>query len=150
MPGVRVDVLSAEGTELPGFEDLVGDGDAFATLNLALSPDPLRIRITGRPADPIVLVHRTTGHDLSVFPRVRIELEEESDAIVVEVVEGPGSNLVVPVTEIDLAAGAQLSYLHSQLLGPDAWQIALQVEPGGSGSPADLGGCRARGKLRPA
>jgi Fe-S cluster assembly protein SufD len=148
-PGVTVDVLSAEGTKDPGFEDLVGEGDAFAKLNLALAPDPLRIRIAGTPADPIVLVHRTTGRDLAVFPRVRIELDEGSEAVVVEVVEGPGANLVVPVTEIDLAAGAQLSYLHSQLLGPEAWQIALQSSRVGSASrltsaAASLGGSYAR------
>jgi Fe-S cluster assembly protein SufD len=45
---------------------------------------------------------------------------------VVEVVVGQAAALVVPVTELDVGAGAHLSYLQVQLLGPAAWQIGLQ------------------------
>jgi Fe-S cluster assembly protein SufD len=147
--GVEVDVLSAGGSRTVELETASGAGDAFATLNLAMSPDPLRLRISGRSSEPLVVLHRSAGRDLAVFPRVRIEMGDAAEAVVVEVVGGPGANLVVPVTELDLAGGARLTYLQAQLLGPGAWQIALQTSRVGAGAAlasaaVALGGSYAR------
>jgi Fe-S cluster assembly protein SufD len=148
--GVEVEVLSAGGSQPVEQEaSSVAGGDAFATLNLAMSPDPLRVRISGRCSDPLVVLHRSAGADLAVFPRLRIEMGDAAEAVVVEVVGGPGANLVVPVTELELAGGARLTYLQAQLLGPDAWQIALQTSRVGAGAAlasaaVALGGSYAR------
>jgi Fe-S cluster assembly protein SufD len=147
--GIEVEVLSAGGSRAVEQEAASGAGDAFATLNLAMSPDPLRLRISGRSSDPLVLLHRSAGTDLAVFPRVRIEVGEAAEAVVVEVVGGPGANLVVPVTELELARGARLTYLQAQLLGPGAWQIALQTSRVAAGAAlasaaVALGGSYAR------
>jgi Fe-S cluster assembly protein SufD len=148
-PGMRAEVLSAPGALRPaGWDDPV-TADAFATLNSAFAPDPLRISLEGRHQEPLVIVHRLAGEGLAVFPRVQIEAHEDSETMVVEVVAGGGANLLVPVTDIVVSPGARLSYLHLQLLGSEAWQIALQSSHVGAGgmlssAAAALGGSYAR------
>jgi Fe-S cluster assembly protein SufD len=72
------------------------------------------------------VVHRCQTDGAGIFPRVLVEVGEGAEACVLEVVAGPADALVVPVTELDVAAGGRLGYLQVQLLGPAAWQIGLQ------------------------
>ena len=125
---VTVERLSAPDSKPIELGAIAGEPDAFALLNLAFSPGPVRIRV-GRGSEPsrIAVVHWVDGDDVAVFPRLLVELEEQAEATVLEVIAGPGAGLAVPVTELDVPAAARLSYLHVQDLGPDAWQIALQA-----------------------
>jgi Fe-S cluster assembly protein SufD len=126
--GVTVDQLSAPDGPAVDIGGVVGEPDAFAVLNRAFAPDPVRIRVSrGAEATPIVMVHRSETDGAAVFPRVLVEVDSDADASVIELVGGSAPALVVPVTELDVAAGARLGYLQVQLLGPAAWQIGLQA-----------------------
>jgi Fe-S cluster assembly protein SufD len=125
--GVVVEQLSALDAAPVHLGQVAGEPDAFATLNRAFAPGPLRVRLSrGTTARPVVVVHRCDTEGAAIFPRLLVEVGAEADGRVLEVVAGPAAALVVPVTELDLAAGARLGYLQVQLLGPAAWQIALQ------------------------
>lgn len=124
---VTVDRLNAPDAPQAALGELAGEPDALAILNRAFAPAPVRIRVSGLAAHPIVVVHRVDGDGVALFPRLLIQLDELAEADVIEVVAGPGAALVVPVTELDVAPAARLGYVHVQLLGPDAWQIGLQA-----------------------
>jgi Fe-S cluster assembly protein SufD len=123
--GVTV-MFEGELEEAP--EDLTGAPDAFVVGNRAFAPDPVLVRVRpGATAAPVVVVHWVTSDEAALFPRIRVEAGENSEISVLEVVAGPGRSLVAPVTEIDVARAARVSYLHLQMLGDQAWQIALQA-----------------------
>jgi Fe-S cluster assembly protein SufD len=127
-PGVTVEQLSAPDAPAAPLSSVAGEPDAFALLNRACAPDPVRIQVSrGSAAQPVVVVHRSDTDGVAVFPRVLVGLDEDAEVSVIELLAGPASALVVPVTELDVAAGARLAYLQVQLLGPDAWQIGLQA-----------------------
>ena len=124
---IRVDRLSDPDAPGVEFGAVAGEPDALATLSRAFAPAPVRIRARrGSSSHPIVVVHRVDRDGGAVFPRLLVELEDGAEATVLEVVAGSAAALVVPVTELEVGAGARLSYLHLQLLGPEAWQIGLQ------------------------
>jgi Fe-S cluster assembly protein SufD len=124
---VTVERLSAPDAPEVGLGAVAGERDAFAVLNQAFAPGPLRVRVAkGSTPKPVVVVHRADSDGSAVFPRILVEVGELAEVSVLEVVAGPAAALVVPVTELDLSAGAHLSYLQIQLLGPAAWQIGLQ------------------------
>jgi Fe-S cluster assembly protein SufD len=124
---VTVERLSAPDAPAVELGAIAGEPDAFAALNRAFAPAPLRIRVAkGAAANPIVLVHRIDTDGVAVFPRILVEVDEQAEVKVLEVVAGPGAALVVPVAELDVAAGAHLAFVQVQLLGPEAWQIGLQ------------------------
>jgi Fe-S cluster assembly protein SufD len=125
-PHVHVDRLDAPDAPQVQLGAVAGEPDAFAILNRALAPAPLRVRVSGPATHPIVVVHRVDRDGVALFPRLLVEVDELAEANVVEIVAGPGAALVVPVTELALAASARLGYLQVQLLGPAAWQIGLQ------------------------
>lgn len=126
-PGVTVERISGPEALPVGLGEIAGEPDSFAALNRAFAPDPLRIRVArGAQAGPVVVVHRADQDRAAVFPRVLVEAGELAEVQVVELVVGRAAALVVPVTELDVGAGAHLSYLQVQLLGPAAWQIGLQ------------------------
>jgi Fe-S cluster assembly protein SufD len=127
-PGVTVERLSAPDAPAADIGAVAGEPDAFAMLNRACAPDPVRIRVSRRSAaQPVVVVHRSDTDGAAIFPRVLVEVDAAAEVSVIELVAGPAPALVVPVTELDVAAGARLGYLQVQLLGPDAWQIGLQA-----------------------
>lgn len=108
--------------------DLAPSTDAFVAANRTGAPDPLLVRVApGATAAPVVVVHWIASEEAALFPRIRIEAGEDSEVTVLEVVAGPGASLVAPVTEIDVARAARVSYLHLQTLGSGAWQIGLQA-----------------------
>jgi Fe-S cluster assembly protein SufD len=109
-------------------EPLAPPSEAFAAANRAFASDPVVIRVRpGAVAAPIVVVHRVERDEVAIFPRVTIEAGENCEITVLEVVAGPGRALVVPVTEIDVAPAARVSYMHLQMLGAQSWQLGLQV-----------------------
>jgi Fe-S cluster assembly protein SufD len=125
---VTVERLSAPDAREVELGELAGEPDAFAVLNRAFAPAPVRITVSpGSAPKPIVVVHRADTDGSAVFPRVLVELGEQAQVSILEVVAGSGAALVVPVTELDVGSGANLSYLHVQDLGPQAWQIGLQA-----------------------
>ncbi len=124
---IVVERLSAPDAPSVELGAVAGEPDAFAALNRAFAPGPLRIRVASRSTpNPVVVVHRVDTDGTAVFPRILVEVGDGAEVSVLEVVAGSAAALVVPVTELDVAAGARLSYLQVQLLGSAAWQIGLQ------------------------
>ncbi|HET9077686.1 MAG TPA: SufD family Fe-S cluster assembly protein [Acidimicrobiales bacterium] len=127
-PAVTVGRVSDLDDRPAGFGDLAGEPDAFATASRAFAPDPVVIRVQPHAAAaPVVVVHWCAADDAALFPRILIQASEDSEVSVLEVVAGPGRSLVAPVTEIDVARAARVSYLNLQTLAPAAWQIGLQA-----------------------
>lgn len=119
-------VTASELEEAP--EPVAGPTDSFAVGNRAFAPDPVVVRVApGASVAPVVVLHWVSSDDALVYPRLRFEAGENCDLTVLEIVAGPGRSLVAPVTEIDVARAARVSYLHLQMLGSDGWQIALQA-----------------------
>jgi Fe-S cluster assembly protein SufD len=137
-----------EGESLLG--SVVTDPGDFLLLNEAFAVDPLIVDIAPDAVieDPVVIVHVVSGDGgEAVFPRTLVRAGTSSRAGVVEIVvdvdagllaelpspstptsssaRGPG-HLVVPLTEIDVADGATLSFVSVQSLGTDTWQLAHQ------------------------
>jgi Fe-S cluster assembly protein SufD len=145
---VTVERLSAPDSKAVELGTIAGEPDAFATLNLAFAPAPVRVKV-GSPAAVVVVVHWADADGSVLLPRMKIEVESGAAASVLEVVAGPGAALIVPVTELDVADAGRLSYVAVQALGPEAWQIGLQASRVGrdstlvSGAVA-LGGYYAR------
>jgi Fe-S cluster assembly protein SufD len=113
-------------------------GDALVRLNDAFLPDPLFFDVPAgtQVPGPLLVVH-WCGTGEAVFPRLSVRSGEGSTASVVEVfagAEGPERSLVVPVTELSAADGANVSYVSVQLLGGAAWSIARLGARGGAKS----------------
>lgn len=122
----------------------------FVLLNDAFAADPLVVDVGAGVsiAHPVVVVHVVTGPGGdAVFPRTVIRCGASSVASVVEIVVDadtgggllaelapagtpsahPAEHLVVPVTELQVADGAKLSFVSIQALGPATWQLAHQA-----------------------
>ncbi|MGH9087983.1 MAG: Fe-S cluster assembly protein SufD [Acidimicrobiales bacterium] len=117
-------------------EDQVGrvleGGDALVRLNDAFLPDAVVVDVpAGVSLDaPVVVVHwcdgTREGAAPASFPRTVVRVGRNARASVVEVTAGaPGDEraLVVPVTELSVDDGGQLSYVSVQLLGNTAWYL---------------------------
>ena len=125
---MTVERLSAPDAKEVELGVLAGEPDAFAVMNRAFAPAPVRIAVAaGSVPKPIVVVHWADTDGSAVFPRLLLEVGEQAEVSVLEVVAGPGAALVVPVTELEVGDAARLSYLHVQDLGSQAWQIGLQA-----------------------
>lgn len=78
----------------------------FAALNTAAAQDGLLIRVTGKPAKPIHVLHRRAAEDADVVWHHVIRVEEGAEATLLETgMVGARSNGVI---EADLAKGARL------------------------------------------
>jgi len=123
----------------------------FVLLNDAFAADPVVVDIAAGASieDPVVVVHMVSGPGGdAVFPRTMIRGGVSSVASVIEIVvdadAGGGllaglpltgspsaanrsEHLVVPVTELQVADGAKLSFVSIQALGPATWQLAHQA-----------------------
>jgi Fe-S cluster assembly protein SufD len=136
-----------EGEKLLG--SVVTDPGDFLLLNEAFAVDPLIVDIAPGAVieDPVVVVHVVSGDGgEAVFPRTLVRSGASSRAGVVEILVdvdagilaalsspatagGSGTSrghLVVPLTEIDVADDATLSFVSVQALGADTWQLAHQ------------------------
>jgi len=110
----------------------VADGgpDVFATLNDAFAADPVVISVPrGVHLDaPILVTNAITTAGTAIFPRLVVRIGEGASATVVDhVTSGPEAVLSVPLTELDVARGGRLGYLHVQELGAAAWQLGSLV-----------------------
>jgi Fe-S cluster assembly protein SufD len=106
-----------------------GEPDALTVLNAALS-HPLTVSVAPgvRLAGPVVVVHHTDADGSATFPRTAIHVGRAAEATIVEIAwSGDIDALTVPVTEIDVADGGHVRYLHLQQLGPRVWQTGLQA-----------------------
>jgi Fe-S cluster assembly protein SufD len=125
---VTVERLSAPDAREVELGAVAGEPDAFAVLNRAFAPAPVRIAVSGGSAPkPVVVVHWADTPGSAIFPRLLLDVGEQAEVSVLEVVAGPAAALVVPVTELQVGDSARLSYLHVQDLGSQAWQIGLQA-----------------------
>jgi Fe-S cluster assembly protein SufD len=140
------DAVTLGGLDGPGSDELLGGvlegGDALVRLSDAFHPDavvvdvPAGVRVTG----PVVIVHwcdgaSPDGPQPAAFPRTVVRVGPGASAGVVEVTAGaPGasSGLVVPVTELSVDEGGELSYVSLQVLGTRAWYLGRQVGRAGS------------------
>jgi Fe-S cluster assembly protein SufD len=119
VPGVRI----SSGPEPEALGSLVGPDDAFAALNLALTPTALTVEIAPgtRVEGPIVVrVHCTQG---ASFPRIFVRLGDGASARILEHVTGANASLVAGVAEYLVGPQASLEVCTVQSLGPTAWSI---------------------------
>jgi Fe-S cluster assembly protein SufD len=103
---------------------LVGADDAFASLNLALTPGPLVIDVAAGTSidEPIVLLVECP--EGASFPRVLVRAAQGSRVRILEHVTGAGAGLVAGVAEYHVGAGASLEVCTVQSLSAGAWSIA--------------------------
>lgn len=123
--GVRVLTASQhpEGAEILG--TIAGSNEAMVALNDAQLQDAIIIDVAkgAMIESPLVIVHHA-GQGAS-FPRTFVRLGDGAIATVLEVtLGGVGETLNVPVTELDVADGANLRYGSLQLLDETAWHLA--------------------------
>jgi Fe-S cluster assembly protein SufD len=132
VPGV--DAAAGVTVEEPGDDPmpvgaLSGEPDALTVLNAALArPVAVTVAPGVRPPGPIVVVHRSDADGSATFPRTLVRVGANAEAVIVEIAwSGDIDALTVPVTEIDVADGARVRYLHLQQLGSKVWQTGLQA-----------------------
>jgi Fe-S cluster assembly protein SufD len=109
---------------------IAGEPDALTALNAAFAGAPLTVQIAkgAAVADPVVIIHWIDAEGAATFPRTIMQVGEGAAVTVVEVAASADvDSLTVPVTEMDVADGAHLSYLNLQTLGLATWQIGLQA-----------------------
>jgi len=114
-----------------GLGSVAGDGpDVFAALNDAFALDPIIISVPrGVHLDaPILVSNHIATAGTAVFPRLVVRVADGAEATVIDhISSGPEAVLSVPLTELDVAGGARLAYLHVQELGTAGWQIGSLV-----------------------
>ena len=150
-------VVHSEGPEM---EKAVGSvvpigTDFFTDCNFGYCTAPVVVEIARDSVvtSPILICQHTTISDIAWFPRLVIQMGENSEATVVEHQTSPAINaLVCPVNEIQVGQAARLKYLTVQEHGPDLWQIATQVaevqrDAHVSLSQVALGGSYARARI---
>jgi Fe-S cluster assembly protein SufD len=122
-----VTVTATDG-DLVAAEAIAGEPDALVMLNTALSaPLVIEVAAGARVSSPIVIVHELAGDGVASFPRTLVKVGANAEVTLVEVSISPDIDaLVVPVTELDVAEGANVAYVHLQQLGRRVWQIGLQ------------------------
>lgn len=139
-----------EHSEAEGFlGSIADDPHDFVLLNDAFAVDPLVVDVPPGISVPypVVIVHVISGvGGQAMFPRTVIRCGASSVASVVEIVVDTESGLmeevstahlsfvpetpeqlVVPVTEVQVADGAELNYVSIQSLGHETWQLAHQA-----------------------
>jgi len=121
--------------------DLVGSvldgGDALVQLHDAFTPGAVVLDVAPGTvlAEPVVIVHWSGtpvvgGVAPASFPTTVVRVGDGAEASVVEVLAGPGgpgSGLVVPVSELVVGDGARLSYVALQVLADGVWHLGRQA-----------------------
>jgi len=107
--------------------EIAGEPDRFTLMSTAFAPDPAVIEVAAGEPRRVLVVHRFSADGVVAFPRVLLRADEGAEVSVVEIVTGTAHALAVPVTEIDVAPAARVSWLQVQALGGEAWQLALQA-----------------------
>jgi Fe-S cluster assembly protein SufD len=114
-------VTTDAGPELLG--TLVGADDAFASLNLALTPGPVFIEVAPNAQldGPVVLLVDCPAG--ASFPRVLVRVGTDARVRILEHLTGPDATLVAGVSEYHVATGASLEVCTVQSLGDVAWSV---------------------------
>lgn len=114
-----------------GLGVVAGDGpDVFATLNDAFAVDPILISVPRgvRLDGPILVTNHVSVADSAVFPRLVVRVGEGAEATVVDHISSAhDAVLSIPLTELEVARGGRLGYLHVQELGAAGWQVGSLV-----------------------
>lgn len=124
--GVIIALASTLDEDVAALGTVHGAADVFASLNDAFATDAVVVSVPrGVVLDgPVTVHHHLSDPDGAVFPRLVVRLGDNAEATVVDqVTSGDAAVLSVPVTELDVARGARLRYLHVQQLGSAGWQI---------------------------
>jgi Fe-S cluster assembly protein SufD len=117
-------------SELDGAAALLGDlpaeGDALTWLHHALLADPIVIDVPAGVSvpDPIIVRHTGPSDGTASAVRLVVRAAGDSEVRIVEVFEGGGAGLLLPVTDVVLASAARVGYLGAQLLHRESWSIA--------------------------
>lgn len=116
--------LTVSGGEAPrDLGALIGADDAFAALNLALTPGPIVIDVAASASidGPVVLlVDCPSG---ASFPRVLVRVAAHGAVRLLEHVSGPDATFVAGVAEYHVGDGASLTVCTVQTLGRSAWSV---------------------------
>ncbi|MFZ1642183.1 MAG: Fe-S cluster assembly protein SufD [Candidatus Contendobacter sp.] len=105
----------------------------FAALNTAFWEDGAFVHLPrGTVVEtPIHLIFHATGGDMTVYPRLLLVLEENTQATVIVEHQGAGRYLNGPVTEARLGDGAVLHYHKIQQESPQAFHLgAIRIQQG--------------------
>lgn len=116
-------------SELDDAEALLGTlpdtADALVWLHHALVADPLVIDVPAGVTltEPIVVRHTGPADGAMAAVRLVVRAGADSDVRVVEVFDGGGAGLLLPITDIALASSARVGYVGAQLLHRSTWSI---------------------------
>ena len=119
---VRASELDGEGSLL---DPLPTDGDALVWLHHALAADPIVIDVPAgvSVADPIIVRHAGPADGTAAAVRLVVRAGADSEVRIVEIFEGGGDGLLLPVTDLGLAGAARVGYLGAQLLDRQTWSL---------------------------
>jgi Fe-S cluster assembly protein SufD len=124
-------------SEIADAEELLGalpaDGSALVWLHEALAADPLIVDVPAgvTVADPIIVRHTGPADGTASATRLIVRAGADSEVQVIEVFEGGGAGLVLPVTQVRVADAARVGYVGIQMLSHATWSIGtLDLEAG--------------------
>jgi Fe-S cluster assembly protein SufD len=103
---------------------LVGADDAFASLNLALTPGPVVIDVASSTTIDAPLVLLVECPEGASFPRVLVRVASGASVRILEHVTGPSGGLVCGVAEYHVGDGASLEVCTVQSLSMASWSVA--------------------------
>ncbi len=109
--------------------------DAFDLLHAAFA-DPVVIEVAAGTVveHPIVLRHELTQSGAVSFPHTIVRIGQGASATVLEHLRSADdlAALVIPVVEVEVAAGARAELISIQALGRRVWQLGRQVSAVGA------------------
>ncbi len=117
-------------SELDGAAEILGelpaDGDALEWAHHALAADPIVVDVPAGVSvvDPIVVRHAGPADGTAAAVRLVVRAGADSDVSIVEVFEGGGAGLLLPVTEMMVGPAARAGYLGVQRLDRATWSVA--------------------------
>jgi len=121
--------------EVPEAAEMLGQvaepaPDAYVELATAFAADPVVLRVPDGVVieQPLVVLHWVDADGSATFPRTVVSAGEGSRVALVEHVASDAiTALVVPVVELDVADGADLSYVAVQEVSAETWYIGYQA-----------------------
>ncbi len=132
-------------SELDGAAELLGDlpddGDALVWHHHALATDPIVVDVPDGVSvrEPIMVRHTGPADGPAGAVRLVVRAGGDSEVRVVEVFEGGGAGLLLPVTDIVAADAARVGYVGAQLLDRGAWSIGTVDVDGAAQSAVTAG-----------
>ena len=118
-------------SSLDGASDLLAalpdDGHALVWLHHALAADPIVIDVPAGVAvtDPIVVRHSGPADGTASATRLVVRAGADSEVRIVEVFEGGGAGLLLPVTQVLAGPAARVGYVGVQTLSVETWSIGV-------------------------